>query len=140
MWRCPNCRKEVDDSFGVCWACGTTPDGIEDPDFVTADEADRIDDELAEKKPQFDDSLDDFAGTLIPDLVDCYAANNVTEAAFIANQLKELGIRAIAESRDANLSAGLWTPENGPKVRVQPQDLYRVQLWLKAYEERQASR
>jgi hypothetical protein len=140
MWRCPNCRKEVDDSFGVCWACGTTPDGIEDPSFVTADEADRIDDEVAEKKPKFDDRFDDFAGTPIPDLVECYTASNATEAAFIANQLKEQGIRAIADSRDANLSAGLWNPEYGPKVRVQPEDLNRVQMWLKAYEQRCRSR
>jgi hypothetical protein len=140
MWRCPNCQKEVDDSFGVCWACGTTPDGIEDPDFVTADEADRIDDKVAEKKPTFDDSLDDFAGTLIPDLVECYTASNITEAAFIANQLEERGIQAVADSRDANLDDGLWNPENGPKVRVRPEDLYRAQTWLKAYEQRCRSR
>jgi hypothetical protein len=42
MWRCPKCRSKVDDSFDVCWSCGTTPDGIEDPDFVTADEAEPI--------------------------------------------------------------------------------------------------
>jgi hypothetical protein len=107
---------------------------------VTADEAVRIDDEVAEKKPKFDDRFDDFAGTPIPDLVECYTASNTTEAAFIANQLKEQGIRASADSRDANLSAGMWNPEYGPKVRVQPEDLYRVQMWLKAYEQRQASR
>jgi len=140
MWRCPSCRKEVDDSFEVCWACGTTSDGIEDPNFVTADEADRIDDEVAEKKPKFDDGLDDFAGTLIPDLVECYTASNITEAAFIANQLEERGIQAVAESRDANLDDGLWNPENGPKVRVRPEDLYRAQTWLKAYEQRCRSR
>ena len=140
MWRCPTCRKEVDDSFEVCWACGTTSDGIEDPNFVTADEADRIDDEVAEKKPKFDDSLDDFAGTLIPDLVECYTASNITEAAFIANQLEDQGIKAIADSRDVNASVGIWKPDYGPKVRVRPEDLYRVQMWLKAYEQRCRSR
>jgi len=140
MWRCPNCRKEVDASFEVCWVCGTTPDGIEDPTFVTADEADHIDDQVAEKKPKFDDSLDDFAGILIPDLVECYTASNTTEAAFIANQLKEQGVRAVADQRDANLSAGMWNPEYGPKVRVRPEDLYRVQMWLKAYEQRSRSK
>jgi hypothetical protein len=45
MWRCPKCRSKVDDSFEVCWSCGTTADGIEDPTFVTADEADPIPDE-----------------------------------------------------------------------------------------------
>jgi hypothetical protein len=140
MWRCPKCRKEVDDSFEVCWACGTTPDGIDDPTFVTANEADRIDDQVAEKEPKFLDSLDDFAGMLIPDLIECYTARNTTEAAFIANELKEEGIRAIADGRDGNLSAGVWKPEYGPKVRVRLEDLYRVQMWLKAYEQRCRSR
>ena len=140
MWCCPNCRKEVDDSFEVCWACGTTSDGIDDHDFVTADEADRIDDEVVEKEPKFVDSLDDSTGTQIPDLVECYTASDTLEAAFIANQLKEQGIKAIADSRDANLSAGLWNPEYGPKVRVRPKDLSRVQMWLKAFEQRCRSR
>jgi Putative prokaryotic signal transducing protein len=140
MWRCPICRKEVDDSFEVCWACGTTHDGIEDPTFVTADKANRIADQGVEKEPKFIDSLGDFAGILIPDLVECYTANNVLEAAFIANQLKEQGIKAIADSRDANLSAGLWNPEYGPKVRVRPEDLDRVEMWLKVYEQRCRSR
>jgi hypothetical protein len=38
MWQCPKCQSTVGNSFDVCWACGTTLDGIEDPDFVTADE------------------------------------------------------------------------------------------------------
>jgi hypothetical protein len=34
MWTCPKCSKKVDDSFEICWACGTTVDGIEDPEFL----------------------------------------------------------------------------------------------------------
>ncbi len=49
MWQCPKCRSSVDDSFDVCWSCGTTPDGIEDPNFVIADEADPIPDEEVPK-------------------------------------------------------------------------------------------
>jgi hypothetical protein len=33
MWRCPKCRQVVDDSFEICWACGTTIEGVEDPHF-----------------------------------------------------------------------------------------------------------
>jgi hypothetical protein len=69
MWRCPNCRSKVDDSFELCWSCGTTPDGIEDPDFVTAHEADPIEDEALPETTDFDDPLADFAGTPLPDLV-----------------------------------------------------------------------
>jgi hypothetical protein len=34
MWTCPKCREEVDAGFEVCWQCGTTPGGMENPDFV----------------------------------------------------------------------------------------------------------
>ncbi len=140
MWRCPKCQSKVDDSFEVCWSCGTTPDGIENPNFVTADEADRINDQVAQKKPEFDDSLEDFAGMPIPDLVECYMASNTTEAKFIADQLMEQGMSAIADRRDGNLSAGVWKHEYGPKVRVRQDDLPQAQAWLKAYEQRRKSR
>ncbi len=39
MWTCPKCGTKVDPTFDVCWKCGTTADGLEDPSFVPADEA-----------------------------------------------------------------------------------------------------
>lgn len=33
MWDCPKCREQVEDRFAVCWNCGTSPDGVEDPAF-----------------------------------------------------------------------------------------------------------
>jgi len=33
MWECLKCGEHVEDSFDVCWACGTSRDGIEDPTF-----------------------------------------------------------------------------------------------------------
>ena len=140
MWQCPKCRSEVDDSFEVCWSCGTTPDGIEDPNFVTADEANRINDQVAQKEPEFDDSLEDVAGMPIPDLVECYMASNTTEAKFIADQLMEQGISAIADRRDGNLSTPVWKPEYAPRVRVRQDDLPQALAWLKAYEHRRKSR
>src|ERR1700677_581944 len=91
MWQCPKCRSKVDDSFDVCWSCGTTPDGIEDPDFVTADEAEPIADEMLPEPTGFDDPLADFAGTPLPDLVECYMAADTFEAKFIADRLMEQG-------------------------------------------------
>jgi hypothetical protein len=140
MWQCPKCRSHVDDSFEVCWSCGTTPDGIEDPDFVTADEAAPVDDQVAEKEPGFDDGLGDFAGMPVPDLAECSTSRDTIEAKFIADQLMEQGIPAIAESRDGNVSAGLWKPEYAPKVRVRQDDLPRARAWLKAYEHRRRLR
>ena len=33
MWRCGKCGKSVDDDFSVCWNCGTSRTGVEDPVF-----------------------------------------------------------------------------------------------------------
>ncbi len=38
MWQCVKCREELDDSFDNCWKCGTSKEGVEDPDFRIADE------------------------------------------------------------------------------------------------------
>ena len=35
MWKCSKCGESVDDSLGVCWNCGTSHEGIEDPAFRT---------------------------------------------------------------------------------------------------------
>lgn len=33
MWTCRRCETEVEDSFGMCWNCGTAKDGTPDPNF-----------------------------------------------------------------------------------------------------------
>lgn len=37
-WTCSKCGTRVDAGFDTCWSCGTSIDGVEDPNFVTADE------------------------------------------------------------------------------------------------------
>jgi hypothetical protein len=39
MWKCPKCSEGVEDSYEVCWNCGTAKDGTEDPTFQRADGA-----------------------------------------------------------------------------------------------------
>ncbi len=136
MWSCPKCHSKIDDSFEICWSCGTTSDGIEDPKFVTADEAGPIPLEGVPKGTEADDPFADFAGTPTPELVECYSALNTIEAKFIADQLMEQGIPAIADEIDINLVMG----GHGPRVRVQEDDLARARAWLKAYEQRRKSR
>ncbi len=96
MWRCPNCHSKVDDSLEVCWSCGATLEGVEDPNFVMADEADPIAIEEFPKGTAVDDPLAGFAATPMPDLVECYMASNTIEARFIADELMEQDIPAIA--------------------------------------------
>jgi hypothetical protein len=38
MWQCAKCHEQVEDSFALCWNCGTARDGTEDPDFRKADD------------------------------------------------------------------------------------------------------
>ena len=87
--------------------------------------------------------LADFAGTPMPDLVDCFMANNTIEAKFVADQLMQQGIPAIADKIDVNLLMGGSQPQlwgYGPKVRVRRDDLPKAQTWLKFYEQRRKSR
>jgi hypothetical protein len=38
MWECCKCHEKIDDAFDVCWKCGTSIDGVEDPSFQSADD------------------------------------------------------------------------------------------------------
>ena len=38
MWKCPKCQEKIEDTFTVCWNCGTSQDGTEDPNFQPTDE------------------------------------------------------------------------------------------------------
>jgi hypothetical protein len=38
MWHCTKCRESVEDSFNVCWNCGTSKEGVEDPSFQRAED------------------------------------------------------------------------------------------------------
>jgi hypothetical protein len=44
-WTCSKCGEAVDAGFQVCWSCGTSIEGVEDPSFVSADKMAIGDDE-----------------------------------------------------------------------------------------------
>ena len=53
MWNCPKCGESSDDTFAVCWHCGTDRDGNEDPGFRPVSELVDAGTELAEtERPQ----------------------------------------------------------------------------------------
>jgi hypothetical protein len=137
MWTCPKCGTKVDPSFEVCWACGTTADGVEDPDFVPADVAGPIEDPPVEPKV----AEGDLAGEVAPasadeELVECYWARNVLEAKFLADQLIEQGIPAAADELNLRyFLAGLpLGPYFGPRVWVRASDHDRAHAWLEEYD------
>lgn len=145
MWPCPKCGNDVEDSFDVCWSCGTSREGVEDPDFVTADDAEPIVDADDPAKFLGDDPLADFAGTPVPlpELVACYRAGNTIEASFLADRLNEVGIPAIADHHDMTQNLGGYHPQmwgSGPRILVRAKDLAAARAWLEDYRRRRLLR
>ena len=149
MWECPKCGEEIEGSFEVCWNCGTSIDGDEDPGFENADQmapiVDAPEDTLSVLRPDpvpelFEiDPIADFAEPTAVDLVECYWAKNAFEARFLAQQLVERGIPAVVdgEALSAGLSAVGWgVGYFQPRIRVRSADLDRAKRWLEMYENR----
>ena len=136
MWTCPKCGNKVDPSFDVCWSCGTTPDGVEDPSFVSAEDAGPIDDPPVEPRAIDEELSDPAALASDEELVECYWARNVQEAKFLADQLIEQGIPAAADELNLRyFLAGLpLGPYFGPRIWVKASDHDRAHAWLEQYD------
>ena len=144
MWNCPKCRAKVDDSFEICWSCGTSRDGEEDPAFARADDDGPDHDPPSKRDPKPGDDLE--IAVAEPQVAECYWAGNTFEATFVANQLVTEGIPATADALDLRIVfAGFFGlvpagPYFGPRVRVFDQDLPRARSWLAGYERRRRAR
>ena len=135
MWTCPKCETKVDPTFDICWNCGTSADGVEDPTFVKADDAGPIEapDLIPELKVREDVAvLGDLPAPMSAGLVEAYRALDLMEATFLADQLNQAGIQAVSDTHDLHESLG--TMEGGPKVRVRAEDLPRARAWLETYD------
>jgi len=135
MWTCPKCATKVDPSFEVCWSCGTTPDGVEDPNFVRAEEAGPIEDPPLEPETG---ATEISAPELTSDeeVVECYWARNAQEAKFLADQLIEQGIPAAADEMNLRyyLTGLPLGPYFGPRIWVRASDHDRAHAWLEEYD------
>lgn len=142
MWSCPKCQSKVDDAFEVCWQCGTTADGVEDPNFVSADDAAPIADPAYDASPRAGDALGvpPLAGHTPGDLgevVDVYQAFSLMEAKFLADQLVAAGIPALSDTID--MQDALGTMSGQPKVYVRAADAERAAVWLAEYDRNKQS-
>src|SRR5262245_3733301 len=109
MWTCVKCRERVDDEFEVCWRCGTSREGIEDPTFLSADAEDVA---APEEEP-----LERIEG--FQDLVTVGTFRDLPEAHALKMRLEAAGIPAYLA--DAELVAMDWLLSNavgGVKVQV----------------------
>ena len=137
MWTCPNCHAKVDPSFEVCWQCGTTPDGVEDPTFVRADDAGPIEDPPVTEEALSAAPL--VAATTPPnpfgpdvELVEAYIAEDRMQAHFLAGELTGAGIPAAADSHEPNETFGGL--QELPRVYVRAEDLDKARRWLAGFE------
>jgi hypothetical protein len=133
MWTCPKCGSKVDPSFDVCWSCGTSRDGVEDPTFVRADDVPPSESPLDLDMADGDEPLPEALDPSAADLVECYWAMDLMQAKFLADQLTEQGIPAISDTHDMHDALGSMS--SGPRVWVRAEDLTRARAWLGAYDE-----
>lgn len=141
MWICPKCSVSVEPSFEVCWACGTTVDGVEDPTFVTADNAAPIEDprfDLRSSKrdsPQVEPELPEPPF----ELVECYRPRDSAEAKFLVDRLAEVGIMAVANGTHMG-NTEYVIPLFAPRIEVRTEDYARARDLVDEYELRKKAR
>ena len=132
MWDCPKCQAKVDPAFDVCWQCGTSREGVEDPSFVSADNAGPIDDPIQDNLPsEVDASLQELAGVPFAELSPCYEAYNLVEAQFLCDQLIAEKIPAISDHLNVNAT---YLAMDRPHIYVLAKDFERARAWLEEFE------
>jgi hypothetical protein len=132
MWTCPKCQAKVDPSFEVCWSCGTTAQGEEDPNFVAADAAPRDLSPLDLDMPDGDSPIPIPLNPEAGDLVEAYQALDLMQAKFLADRLTDQGIPAVSDLHDMHEALGSMS--SAPRVWVRAGDLDRARIWLTNYE------
>ena len=137
MWTCPKCGTKVDPSFEVCWACGTTPEGVEDPSFVPADAPGTPGDAasgspLDMEMPKGDGPIPDPTSSPAGELVEAYWALDLMQAKFLADQLSDRGMPAVSDTHDMHDALG--SMNSAPRVWVRAEDLPRAKAWLDQYD------
>ena len=144
MLTCPRCTEWVQDDLEICWGCGTSQDGVEDPAFLPADEYGPLVDPIEDREIKDSEKIEADFGELLPNLVDCYQAEGVTEARFVADQIRLTGIPAVSGRYDL-FTDYLGGPKTntwnyGPRVRVRPQDFSHARSWAEAYQKKRRDR
>ena len=132
MWTCSTCGTKVDGSFEVCWSCGTSTEGVADPSFVRADEVVPDESPLETDMPAGEAPVPEPVFRADADLVEAYWALDAMQAKFLADQLSEDGIPALADTHDMHDALGSMS--SAPRVRVRAEDLEKARAWLDAYD------
>src|SRR5438128_460302 len=115
MWQCSRCGQRLEDAFEVCWACGTTIDGVENPDFLSG---------AGEGEP----GPEQQEITGMPDnLVTIAQCNLPVEAYAIRLRLESAGIAVVlADEFTVTMDWLLSNAIGGIKVQVPEEDVRRA--------------
>lgn len=139
MWICPKCRASVEPTFEVCWSCGTTVDGVEDPTFVTADEAAAIEEPPRRSNAKLESPLDQELPEPPVELVECYRPRDSAEAKFLVDRLAEHGIPAVANGTYMG-NTEYVLPLFAPRIEVRTGDYDRARGLVTEFERRRKAR
>jgi hypothetical protein len=107
-------------------------DGVEDPNFVPADRSDPAESPLDMDMPKGETPLPEPTTALSGDLVEVYWALDLMQAKFLADQLSDQGMPAVADTHDMHDALGSMS--SGPRVWVRAEDFARAKTWLDAYD------
>jgi hypothetical protein len=103
----------VDAGFDVCWSCGTSKEGEEDPTFVREDEA-----EVASDAAHDEPDLADSSPPVFPARLSCLRCHGEMEEGFVADfrdPISRYPIRWFPGPPVRSLLVGT-TSEGGPRV------------------------
>ncbi len=126
MWICSKCGAKVDADFEICWACGASADGVEDPTVSPETEGIIPVDKLPPAEPE----------PAYVDWVPLTWSTMSTEAATIKARLEEEGIPVfLADSESFSTAFPFSTGGfgGGVKVNVPKDELKRAQQVLAKY-------
>ena len=117
MWTCPKCKIEIEPSFDVCWACGTSRDGESTSGF----------DPEAEGIMGKDTYTAESEAKKREDLVTLATFWNAPEAHVVRSRLEADGIAAVVTDELATTTTwGLLNDSGGVKVEVPAAQLGRA--------------
>jgi len=129
----------VEPTFEVCWSCGTTVDGVEDPTFVRADEAAAIEEPPRRSNAKLESPLDQELPEPPVELVECYRPRDSAEAKFLVDRLAEQGIPAVANGTYMG-NTEYVLPLFAPRIEVRSSDYARARGLVTEFERRRKAR
>src|SRR5947209_1427456 len=112
MWKCPKCGENLKDDYEVCWSCGTTKAGVQDPHFLDPEASSAPENEPLEE-------VTDEIGTEPEQMVTIANCNLPAEAHAMRLHLEAAGITVfLADELTVTMDWLLSNAIGGVKVQV----------------------